>query len=52
MLEKVTKPKKAVRKCKDCVNFRWLSVRYGVCSKGEHPSDPRECVLFRDKKKC
>ena len=37
------------RPCNDCVNFRWLSVRYGVCDCHEHPSEPRECSLFKRK---
>lgn len=45
---KVTKDFK--RPCKDCCNFRWLSVRFGVCELHERPSEPSECLSFKRKK--
>ena len=38
---------KVARKCVECVNFKKLGGRFGVCCKGEHPSDISVCSLFR-----
>lgn len=35
------------RPCDDCLFFRRLGGRFGVCDRGEHPSDPRDCKYFR-----
>lgn len=45
--ERVEKKGVTKRDCAECVFFRLLGGRFGVCDKGEHPSDPRECVCFR-----
>jgi len=47
---KVTRGKVFQRPCKVCVNFRWLSSRYGVCECHERPSEPSECLVFKRKK--
>ena len=35
------------RPCENCLFFRRLGGRFGVCDRGNHPSAPTACVLFR-----
>lgn len=35
------------RPCENCLFFRRLGGRFGVCDKGNHPSAPSDCALFR-----
>lgn len=49
MKKKKIPEKKLKRPCETCKFYRILAGRYGVCEKGEHPSDPRECYSFRRK---
>ena len=41
-----SKDKEFHRPCVDCRHFRWLSVRFGVCTRHEHPSEQSNCLEF------
>lgn len=45
--ERVEKKDAVKRPCGECMFFRILGGRFGVCDRGEHPSEPRDCVRFR-----
>ena len=41
------KEKKEQRPCKDCMYFRFLSARFGVCEQHEQPSSPYHCFIYK-----
>ena len=54
LIEELRKPlngKSYSRPCSSCCYFRWLGLgkRFGVCDKGDHPSDPHVCVRYKRK---